>query len=174
VTNTGGPPAGSVGTMSDEQWMAGVDSTLMNVVRLTRLVESDLRKSDQGRLVHITSLVAKQPNDLLPISSTLRAGLMGLTRIQANAFAPDGVTVNSVLPGHTLTDRQVHLAEIRAEKESISVAESLDLQAASVPMGRLADPSEIAAAIVFLCSRQAGYVTGQNLVVDGGVVKCLS
>src|SRR5689334_10197429 len=125
VTNTGGPPAGPVQEMTDEQWHAGVDSTLMNVVRMTRLVRDDMVAKGWGRIVHITSLVAKEPSDLLPISSTLRAGLMALTRLQATELAPHGITVNAVLPGNTLTDRQKHLLEITAQKESITEDEAM-------------------------------------------------
>lgn len=173
ITNTGGPPAGKFTEMADAQWQAGVDSTLMNVVRLVRLVAPGLQERGWGRIVHITSLVAKEPAPLLPISSTLRAGLMALTRLQAVELAPFGVTVNGVLPGHTMTDRQLHLAKIRAEREGTTPDEALTWQAAQIPMGRIADPAEVAAAIVFLCSERASYITGQSLLVDGGIVSGL-
>jgi 3-oxoacyl-[acyl-carrier protein] reductase len=174
VTNTGGPPAGPLGRMTDEQWQGGFDSTLMNVVRLVRLVSPAMTESGWGRIVHITSLVAKEPNPVLPISSTLRAGLMALVRLQAAEMGPSGVTVNCVLPGHTLTDRQMHLAEIRAKDAGITVDEALRRQAQAVPLKRLASADEIAAAIVFLCSERAGYISGTNLLVDGGLTKGLA
>lgn len=173
VTNTGGPAAGLLDDITDEQWSAGFESTLMNVVRLVRLVQDDMIASGWGRIVHLTSYVAKEPLRILPISSTLRTGLTALTRLQASELAAKGVTVNSVLPGNTLTDRQVHLAQVRAEREGITVDEALAKQGAEVPIGRLADPSEIAAAVAFLCSVPAAYITGENLVVDGGLVKGL-
>lgn len=171
VTNTGGPPAGNFTTMSDEQWQSGFESTLMNVVRLVRLVAPMMIENNFGRIVHITSLVAKEPTALLPISSTLRSGIMSLTRLQASEYAASGITVNGVLPGHTLTDRQHHLASIQAERDNISPEEALKLRANEVPVGRLADPGEIAAAVAFLCSIPAAYVTGTNLLVDGGLTK---
>jgi 3-oxoacyl-[acyl-carrier protein] reductase len=174
VTNTGGPPAGPLGTITDEQWQQGFDSTLMNIVRLVRLVAPDMTTAGWGRIVHITSLVAKEPSSILPISSTLRSGIMALTRLQATELAPHGVTVNGVLPGHTLTDRQRHLAQVRAERDGTTPEEALERQGADVPIGRLADPSEIAAAIAFLCSNQAAYITGTNLLVDGGLTKGLA
>ena len=173
VTNTGGPPAGSIDSMTDEQWQTGFDGTLMNIIRLSRLVAPGMQAMGWGRIVHITSLVAKQPSLVLPISSTLRAGIMGLTRVQATELAKFGITVNSVLPGHTRTDRQRHLAEIRAQKEGISVQTALEMQGMDTPVGRLADPAEIAAAVAFLCSARASYVTGVNLLVDGGVTSGL-
>lgn len=171
VTNTGGPPAGNWTEKSDAEWQLGVDSTLLNVVRLVRLVDPGMRQQAWGRIIHVTSLVAKEPSPLLPISSTLRAGLMALTRLQSTELAPHGITVNGVLPGHTMTDRQVHLAEIRAGRESITVEEALNRQAKSVPAGRLGKPEEIADAIAFLASERAAYITGINLLVDGGLTK---
>ena len=173
VTNTGGPPAGSLESMTDDQWQAGFDSTLMNVIRLCRLVEPEMKARGWGRIVHITSLVAKAPSSVLPISSTLRAGIMGLTKVQGRDLAPFGITVNGVLPGHTLTDRQRHLAEIRAEKESITPEEALVKQGAEVPVGRLATPDEVAAAVAFLCSTRAAYISGTSLLVDGGLTSGL-
>ena len=174
VTNTGGPAAGTIQEITDEQWQAGFDSTLMNVVRLVRGVQPLMAERQWGRIVHITSLVAKEPSRVLPISSTLRAGIMALTRLQASEFAEQGITVNSVLPGHTFTDRQKHLAEVRAERERISPEEALVRQAADIPMKRLATASEIAAAVTFLCSQPAAYITGTNLLVDGGLTKGLA
>lgn len=174
VTNTGGPPAGAWTEMSDDQWHIGVDSTLLNVVRMVRLATPLMAEKKWGRIVHITSLVAKEPNPLLPISSTLRSGLMALTRLQATELAPYGITVNSVLPGHTLTDRQIHLAQIKADREGVTVDEALAATAKQVPMRRLANPAEIAAPTVFLCGASASYVTGVNLLVDGGMVRGLA
>lgn len=168
VTNTGGPAAGSVWDMTDDQWKSGVDSTLLNVVRLVRLVREEMQAKEWGRIVHVTSYVAKEPNLILPISSTLRAGIMALTKVQAKELAPYGITVNGVLPGNTLTDRQRHLADIRAQKDGISQDEALRAIAASHPMKRLASPEEIGAVIAFLCSEQASFVSGQSIAVDGG------
>lgn len=174
VTNTGGPPAGALKEMTDAQWHSGIESTLLNIIRLVRLVSPGMADRGWGRIVHVTSLVAKEPNPVLPISSTLRSGIMALTRLQATELAISGVTVNGVLPGHTYTDRQLHLAEIRAEKEGIDPQEALKRQADAIPIGRIAEPTEIAAPAVFLCSRQASYITGVNLLVDGGVTKGLA
>lgn len=171
VTNTGGPPAGLWPELTDDQWQVGFDSTLMNVVRMVRLAAPSMRERGWGRIVHVTSLAAREPSPLLAISSTLRAGISSLTRLQALELAPHGVTVNAVLPGHTLTDRQVHLAEVRASRAGATPEEMLARQGAEVPVGRLATPEEIAAAAVFLCSRPASYITGVNLLVDGGLVK---
>ena len=146
----------------------------MSVVRLVRLVSPGMEERGRGRIVHITSLVAKDPAPVLPISSTLRSGLMALTKLQAFQLAPFGITVNGVLPGHTLTDRQTHLAQLRAKDTGISVEEALRNQAREIPAGRIADPSEIAAAVAFLCSEKASYITGVSLLVDGGITRGLA
>ena len=171
VTNTGGPKAAVFAELSDGDWASGVDSTLMNVVRMTRLVLPGMRARRWGRIIHITSLVAKQPYPLLTISSTLRAGLSGLTRTLAMEAAPDGVTVNALLPGHVMTDRQVHLAEVKSAAEGITTDEYFARTAAAIPAGRIGKPGEIGAVIAFLCSAPASYVTGQSLLVDGGLVQ---
>lgn len=171
VTNTGGPKAAPFGNLSDADWEAGVASTLLNVVRLCRLALPDMQAAGWGRIVHITSLVAKQPLPLLTISSTLRAGLAGLTRTLALENARSGITVNAVLPGHVLTDRQRHLGRLKAEDLGISLDEALARTAGEIPLGRIGEPEEIGAAIAFLCGRPAAYITGQSLLVDGGLVQ---
>lgn len=171
VTNTGGPPAGAWTSLTDSQWQSGFESTLLNVVRLVRLVAPEMQAAGWGRIVHVTSLVAKEPNAMLPISSTLRAGISALVGLQAKELALHGITVNSVLPGNTLTDRQRHLAEIRAESEGITPDEALARAGAAVPVGRLGRPEEIAAAIAFLCSEPASFVSGANLLVDGAFTR---
>ena len=167
VTNTGGPPAGGVLNLTDEQWESGVQSTLMNVVRMVRHAAPGMRERNWGRIVHITSLYAKEPSRLLPLSSTLRCGLMSLTKLQAWELAPSGVTVNGVLPGHTFTDRQLHLVQVRSQQEGIDIEEATKRQAEACAMKRFADPKEIGAVIAFLCSQQAAYVSGTSLLVDG-------
>ncbi|MCH7903570.1 MAG: SDR family oxidoreductase [Armatimonadetes bacterium] len=171
VSNSGGPPAGEWTSLTDDQWREGIDSTLMSVVRMTRLVTPAMMAGGWGRIVHISSIVAKEPLAILPISSTLRAGLSALTRLQAAELGQHGITANCVLPGHTLTDRQRHLAQIRAEQSGSTEEEMLRQQAEAIPVKRLADPSEIGAAVAFLCSERAAYISGVNLLVDGGLVR---
>ncbi len=171
VTNTGGPPAAKFMQLTEEQWRSGIDSTLMNVVRLSRLVIPDMQSRNWGRIVNITSLVAKQPLDLLTISSTLRAGLSGLTKTLSDQVAKDNILVNAVLPGHILTDRQVHLSEIRSKEQGISIEEYAKKVEQSIPMARFGRPEEIGNAVTFLCSERASYITGVSLQVDGGIIR---
>ncbi|MGH9939267.1 MAG: SDR family NAD(P)-dependent oxidoreductase, partial [Blastocatellia bacterium] len=120
VTNTGGPPVKRFMELNDESWRSGVESTLMNVVRLSRLVIPGMQERRWGRIIHLTSLVAKQPVDELTISSTLRAGLSGLTKTMANQVGPHNITVNAILTGHIRTDRQYALAEVRVKERRIT------------------------------------------------------
>ncbi len=171
VTNTGGPPAARFMQLTEEQWHSGIDSTLMNIIRMSRLVIPAMQARKWGRIVHITSLVAKQPVDLLTISSTLRAGISGLTKTMATQLAPDNVLVNAVLPGHVLTDRQVHLGEIRSREEGISIDDYLARAQQLIPIRRFGTPQELGDVIAFLCSERASFVTGTSLQVDGGQIQ---
>jgi len=171
VTNTGGPPAARFMALTDEQWQTGVDSTLMNVVRLCRLVIPGMQERKWGRIIHLTSFVAKQPFDDLTISSTIRAGLSGLTKTMANQVGPDGITVNTILTGHALTDRQHHLAEVRMKSLGITKEEYFKRAAEEIPLRRIADPREMADVVAFLASERASYVSGASIQVDGGLTR---
>lgn len=170
VTNTGGPPAARFLDLSEEQWQAGIESTLMNVVRLCRLVAPEMRRRRWGRIVHITSLVAKQPLPTLTISSTLRAGLSALTKSMATELAPDNVLVNALLPGHVQTDRQDHLNQLRALEEGVTAAEYAARVQRQIPLRRFGAAREIGDVVAFLCSERASYLTGVSLQVDGGLI----
>lgn len=167
VTNTGGPAVGNLDTITDAQWERGFQLTIMNVVRLTRIVAPDMIARKWGRIVHLTSLVAFHPNSNLPISTTLRSGLRGLTRLQSDLLAPHNITVNAVLPGHTKTDRQRHLAQLHKRSEE----EHYKTLAENVALKRLAEPREVADVVAFLCSERASYVTGVSLLIDGGMTR---
>lgn len=170
VTNTGGPPAGRFLQLTEDQWRTGIESTLMNVVRLCQLVIPAMRERRWGRIVHLTSFVAKQPMELLTISSTLRAGLSALTRTMAAQLAPDNVLVNAVLPGHFQTDRQLHLNELRAKEQGVSLAQIEERAQKAIPIQRFGRPEELGQVVAFLCSERASYLTGASLQIDGGLL----
>ena len=140
----------------------------MNVVRLIRLCLPHMKRNNWGRIVNITSISAKQPIDGLTLSNTIRPGLVGLCKTLSLELAGDNILVNNVCPGSHMTDRLRELAEIRAEKAGTTADEQLKQMAAAIPLGRLGNPEELAATIVYLCSEPAGFITGQSIVVDGG------
>ncbi len=171
VTNTGGPPVRRFMDLTDEQWLAGVESTLMNVVRLSRLVIPQMQARRFGRIIHLTSLVAKQPIDELTISSTLRAGLSALTKTMANQLGPDQITVNAILTGHILTDRQYAIADLRVKERGITLEQYFAQAAAEIPLRRLGSPREVGEVVAFLASQRAAYLNGVSLQIDGGLIK---
>lgn len=171
VTNTGGPPVARFMALTDEQWHAGVESTLLNVVRLSRMVIPGMQERKWGRLIHLTSVVAKQPQDELTVSSTLRAGLSGLTKTMANQLGPDNITVNAVLMGYCLTDRLLHLAEVRHKEQGITLEEYYQKASADIPLRRMGQPREVGETVAFLASERASYITGVSLPVDGGMIR---
>jgi 3-oxoacyl-[acyl-carrier protein] reductase len=171
ITNTGGPPAGRFLDLTEKQWREGIESTLMNVIHLCHLVIPGMRKQKWGRIVHITSLAAKQPLDILTVSNTLRAGLSALTKTLSNQLARDGICVNALLPGHILTDRQLELNRLKSSELGITAEEYANKVQIDIPAGRYGQPKEIGDVVAFLCSEQASYLTGTSLQVDGGLIK---
>lgn len=173
VTNAGGPPAKTFLEISLEEWRAAVELTLLSAVYFAREVLPRMRKNKWGRLVTITSMSVKQPLDGLLLSNSLRAAVTGLARTLANEFGPDGITVNNVCPGFTLTERLDQLAEKQAQSERVATEKIFQRWSSQVPLGRLAKPEEFAALVTFLVSERASYINGTSMVVDGGWVRSL-
>jgi 3-oxoacyl-[acyl-carrier protein] reductase len=171
VNNAGGPPTGDILSLKDEDWQKGHDLTLMSMVRLTRAVLPMMIQQQWGRIITITSITAKQPMNELLLSSAIRPGILGLTKVLANQHAKDNITVNTVCPGHFLTKRQEELAASRAAIRNISIEQYLKETANVIPVGRLGRPEEIGAVVAFLASEQASYMNGVNLLVDGSAAK---
>ncbi|HXB22477.1 MAG TPA: SDR family oxidoreductase [Candidatus Solibacter sp.] len=173
VTNAGGPPARNFLAVSIEEWRKAVDLNFLSVVNLAKAVVPHMQKHRWGRIITITSVSVKQPIDALVMSNAVRAGVVGLVKSLSNEFGKDGILVNNVAPGYTATDRLIELAENRAQAAGISNEEIYQRWAAETPVKRLADPKEIADVIVWLASERASYVTGQTLLVDGGIYRGL-
>lgn len=168
VNNSGGPAPGPFEVKRDEEWQAGIEATLMNVVRLIRLVLPGMKQEKWGRVVSITSSSVKEPVPDLLLSNSIRPAIHGLTKSLARELGPFGITVNTVEPGYYLTQRLHELAKVNAGKRGTSEEKELEKMAADVPLQRLGKPDELGAAIAFLCSGAASYITGTNLLVDGG------
>ena len=132
-----------------------------------------MRSKRWGRIIHLTSLVAKQPIDELTISSTIRSGLSGLTKTMANQFGPYQITVNAILTGHILTDRQYALADRRIKESGLTVDQYFKQAATEIPLRRLGQAEEIGDVAAFLSSERASYLTGVSLQVDGGAIRSI-
>lgn len=159
VENSGPPPPGTFASTSLDAWQAGFDLTLMSAVRLVTAALPELRRSDQGRIVFITSISVRQPLPNIVLSNALRGGVTGLAKTLSRELAPDRITVNCLAPDAILTDRIRQLA---------GSAEGVRAMGERAPMKRLGEPAEFAAACAFLCSKQAAYISGQTIGVDGG------
>lgn len=173
VNNAGGPPPGTHASVSDADWQSAFDLTLRSAVRLTGLVLPDMQARGWGRVVNISSYSVKQPIDNMMLSNSLRLAVLGWAKTLAAEVAADGVLVNTVCPGWTDTDRVDALLQRQAAATGATVESLREQFASRIPMGRLAEPREIANAILFLASEAASYITGTALAVDGGVAKTI-
>ena len=171
VNNAGGPPTGTISSLTDEDWYKGHELTLMSMVRLTREILPLMMEQRWGRIITITSIAAKQPINELLLSSAIRPGILGLTKVLANLHAKDNITVNTVCPGNVLTKRQEELSVSRAQLKNMTLEEYLRDTASAIPAGRLGRPEEIGNTVAFLASEQASYINGVNLLVDGSAAK---
>lgn len=163
VVNAGGPPAGTFQSTSLEKWDAAHQLTLMSSVRLINAALPHLKKSDQGRIVIITSVSVRQPIPTLVLSNAIRAAVTGLAKTLSREIGADGITVNCLAPDAVLTDRIRHLAP-----PGVDIEEHIKRSAAEVPLRRMGDPAEFGATCAFLCGKQAGFITGQTIGIDGG------
>lgn len=173
VNNCGGPTPGLFQQLEEEDWNSAYEQVLLSVVRFSKLVLPGMMAKNWGRIINLTSISVKQPVDNLVLSNSLRAGVTGFTKSLSNEIAKFNITVNNVAPGLTLTGRLYELAVIEAKERGKSHEEILVEMAKRVPLNRLARPEEIASVVVFLASRQASYVTGNTIQVDGGYVKSI-
>jgi 3-oxoacyl-[acyl-carrier protein] reductase len=171
VNNCGGPIPGLFQQLEEEDWNFAYEQVLLSVVRFSKLVLPGMMANRWGRIINLTSISVKQPIDNLVLSNSLRAGVTGLTKSLSNEVAKFNITVNNVAPGMTLTRRLYELAVVEAKAKGKSHEEILVEMAKRVPLNRLARPEEIASVVVFLASKQASYVTGNTIQVDGGYVK---
>ncbi|MES3034636.1 MAG: SDR family oxidoreductase [Gemmatimonadota bacterium] len=173
IANTGGPATGPAMEHDWAAWTSASELLLRSAVELTRAVVPGMRERKWGRVISITSKAVKEPVPSLVLSNSLRAAVTGYLRTLSNEVAKDGVTVNSVLPGFTATERLDALAAANSARSGMSRDDVFAGWIAQTPAGRLGKPEECAATIAFLASEQAGFITGQALLVDGGAVNSL-
>ena len=173
VANTGGPPAGSHDTLTLEDWDAATALLLRSTVELTAAALPGMKERGWGRVLVVTSVAVKQPVDNLILSNSLRAAVTGYAKTLSREVAMQGITVNTILPGYTATERVTDLNRANAEREGVEPEEIQARLEASIAMGRLAEPEEFAALAAFLASERASYITGAAIAVDGGWVRGL-
>ena len=172
VANAGGPTPGRFDELDDAAWARAVDLTLMSAVRVTRLVLPAMRERGGGSLTYMTSSTVRQPTQYLNLilSTAIRSAVQGMAKTLSADLAKDGIRVNAVQPGRIATDRLMALEKDTAARANITVEQQRADWVRAIPFGRYGKPEEFATAVVFLASPRASYITGQSLLVDGGMV----
>ena len=165
VTNAGGPPT--------DAWEIAYQLTLMSAVRLIHAALPALKASGRGRIINLTGYGVKEPMTDLVVSDAVRAGVTVMAKTIASDLAPFGITVNNIAPGPIMTDRLIAIHTARAKDLGITVDEQFRRFSATVPVRRIGKPEEIGSLCAYLCSLQAGYLTGQSIVVDGGITRAI-
>ena len=173
VINAGGPPAKGFLAATLEEWQRALEMNFLSAVYFAREVIPHMQRKRWGRIITLTSITTKQPVTDLVLSNAVRGAVVGLVKSLANEFGKDGILVNNVGPGFTATDRLKELAKARASSSGKSEMEIFTGWAADAPLQRLGEPREVAETIVWLASERASYITGQTVLVDGGMYKGL-
>jgi 3-oxoacyl-[acyl-carrier protein] reductase len=171
VNNAGGPPAGTFDSFEDEAWQKAYELNLLSYIRSIREVLPHMRKAGKGRIVNYTSSSVKQVLENLILSNTFRMGVVGLTKTLSQELGKDNILVNVMGPGRIGTARIAYLDKVRADKAGITVDQVYENTIKGIPLGRYGTPEEYAKLTVFLCSEANSYITGQMMLVDGGMTK---
>ncbi|MDP2022080.1 MAG: SDR family oxidoreductase, partial [Hydrogenophaga sp.] len=170
VTNAGGPPTGDFRDWDRDTWIKAVDGNMLTPIELIKATVDGMAARGFGRIVNITSSAVKAPIDILGLSNGARSGLTGFVAgVARSGLAAQGVTINNLLPGKFDTDRLKGTLAGAASKSGKSVDEVRAVQIGQVPAKRFGTPDEFGAICAFLCSQQAGYLNGQNILPDGGL-----
>ena len=168
VNNTGGPPAGLAIDATPEEFIRAFSNHLLCNQILAQTLVPGMKKAGYGRIINIISTSVKIPIRGLGVSNTIRGAVANWAKTLSIELAQFGITVNNVLPGATMTGRLESILKTKAEKSKKSIEEATQEMIAEIPAGRIADPSEVAAAVAFLATPAAGYINGINMPVDGG------
>ena len=168
VNNTGGPPPSSFDQISDEDWQNAFNSTMMSAVRLSRAVIPNMKENNWGRIINISSVSVKTTVNGLFLSNSLRMGVLGWAKALADELAAHGITVNTVCPGYTRTERVEAILESQSSSSGLRKEEIEKTIADNIPMKRVGEAEDLAGLITFLASEKANYMTGLAVQVDGG------
>ena len=168
INNNGGPPPSTFEELTDEDWQKTFNSTMMSAIRLSKLVLPDMKKNKWGRIINISSVSVKTLVNGLFLSNSIRMGVLGWAKALSDEVAPHGITVNSVCPGTTKTERIEQILKAQSESSGKDKSEIEEAMANSIPMLRIGEASDLSALITFLASEKASYMTGLAVQVDGG------
>jgi 3-oxoacyl-[acyl-carrier protein] reductase len=168
VTNNGGPEPGKAGQWDHDTWIAAVEGNMLSGILLIQAVVPGMRERRFGRIVNITSAMVKSPKLMLGLSNASRAGLTAFSKAMSNEVVRDNVTINNLLPERIETDRIEYMTEQLAQRRQLTLEQARAELLKPVAAKRFGRPDEFGDACAFLCSAQAGYISGQNLQVDGG------
>ena len=168
INNNGGPPPSTFEELTDEDWQKTFNSTMMSAIRLSKLALPDMKKNKWGRIINISSVSVKTPVNGLFLSNSIRMGVLGWAKALSDEVAPHGITVNSVCPGTTKTERIEQILNAQSELSGKDKSEIEEAMANSIPMLRIGEASDLSALITFLASEKASYMTGLAVQVDGG------
>lgn len=172
VNNSGGPAAGKFEAFTDEDWQKAFELTLFSYIRTIRQILPDLKET-HGRILNNTSTSIKEPIDGLTLSNVFRMGIAGLSKTLSQELAADGILVNTIGPGKFQTDRIKTIEAANAKRKQLTTAEIQKENLKTIPLGRYGEPEEFAKVAAFLVSGANTYLTGQNILVEGGLVKAL-
>jgi len=173
VHNAGGPPAGETLAMTDQQWQKAFEQNLLSFTRIVGAAAPEMKKAGYGRVLTIASSSIKQPIPNLALSNALRAGVWGIAKTLSRELAPQGILVNVIAPGRIDTERIAELDQATAQRSGKALDEVRKASIASIPLGRLGRPEELANLVVFLASQAGSYITGQAITVDGAAGNAL-
>jgi 3-oxoacyl-[acyl-carrier protein] reductase len=173
VNNTGGPPAGTFDSFDDDAWQKAYELTLLSYIRMIREVLPHMRNNGKGRILNSTSSSVKSVLEQLILSNTFRMGVVGLAKTLSQELGKDNILVNVIGPGRIATARIDYMDKVRADKAGITVEEVQQATIKNIPLGRYGKPIEYGKLAVFLCSEANTFITGQTILVDGGMVKAI-
>ena len=168
INNNGGPPPGNFLEMSKEQWLTALEANLLSAIMLIKSILPGMQERKFGRIINITSAMVKSPHPMMSLSTSARAGLTAFSKGISKQVAVDNVTINNLLPERFDTDRQTFMTKLIMDSKGISREEARKEITSSVAANRFGDPSEFGATCAFICSQHAGFISGQNIQLDGG------
>lgn len=173
VINSGGPPAGDFSRFENEDWEKAFNGVLLYVIRMYRMVIPVMKKNQWGRIINLTSLTVKEPDEGLILSNVFRSGVVSMAKTLSRELIKHNITINNICPGAFKTDRAIELLTAAAKNKGVSMEEFEREVVKVIPQGRYQKPEELGALVTFLCSERAGSITGTTIPVDGGMSRGL-